>query len=59
MFTIFKRKLLVYNLLFMSSDDILSCENTLKPKNCEGYDIILMRIKVGLHERQLRGETVK
>ena len=37
-------KLLVDNRFFMNSGDILSCIKTLKPKNCEGFDRIPMRI---------------
>ena len=39
-----KLKLLVDNRFFMSEIDIKECLQTLKPKNCEGYDRIPVRI---------------
>ena len=39
-----KHKILVGDRFFMQQVDVANCINTLKPKNCEGFDRIPIRI---------------
>ena len=53
-----KRKLLVDNRFFMSEADVLACMNSLKLKNCEGFDRIPLRIICDAKEHLLAPLTI-
>ena len=45
-----KNKLIVCNRFFMTTNDVKECMLSLKPKNCEGFDRIPVRILLDAHE---------